>query len=1100
MNFADLSPKQRELMYLLLDEEELQEAPAGFVSHGELDEAPLSFAQQRLWFLNQMEPDSAAFNIAGPCRLKGRLNLEALQRAIAEIVRRHQVLRARFFVKSGDVTQRFASPAPIEMPLVDLSGCPPERRLAKAQEECRIRSQEPFDLEAGPLFRFFVYRLDEQDHLLLLVMHHIVADGWSIGVLTSELAAFYEAFSEDLPPQLPKLKAHYADYAIWQRNALTSAAIDRQLEYWRKQLAGPIPVIELPIDRPRPPLQTFRGSSEPLAIGQGLPERLRELTRKENATLFMILLAAFDILLWRYTGQEDMLVGTPVAGRNRPETEPLIGLFLNNLVLRADMTGNPSFREFLCRVRQTCLDSFDHQDVPFERLVELVQTQRDLSRSPLFQVMFILQVPSKPLAIPGLSLAPATVPLEQTKYELTFFLWEHKDRIEGSIEYNTDLFEAETIRRMGAHYVTLLESIAENVEERISALPLIRELERERITRQWNQTERLIPVDERLDRLFVAQVQTSPDKVAVCFEGQSMTYQDLDAASNCLAHYLSKRGIGPESLVAVCMERSLHILTVLLGVAKAGAAYLPLDPAYPVERIDYMLDDSGARALITEKALQSSFDQGGRQVIVIDEDWPEIAAESTARLESGAGLDNAAYVIYTSGSTGKPKGVVITQRSLVNFISSMRHAPGFTSADKILAVTTLSFDIAGLELWLPLAAGGSVEIAGRAASLDAFRLAHMIEDGVTVMQATPATWRLLLSAGWRGKPDLRILCGGEALPRDLADQLLERSAELWNMYGPTETTVWSTIDRVEKSGPILIGRPIDNTTVYVLDAIGAPAPVGAIGELWIGGAGVARGYLNRLELTADRFLDDPFSVHPGSRMYKTGDLARFRADGRLECLGRSDGQVKIRGYRIETGEIEVALRALPDVRESAVVARTDGLGEDKLVAYLAGGSQISASEGQLRSALKRTLPEYMIPACFVFLDRLPLTPNGKVDRRALPAPEHVETTKPTAEPPQSDMERHIAEVWSEVLGKRAIGRNANFFDLGGHSLLLAKTHVLLEERLEREIGIIELFRFPTVSSLSAHLASSSDGARLGSRPRISRRAAAAVGRQSAASV
>lgn len=1103
MNFADLSAEQRELMALLLDDEEqVQEPSADFVLHGEVNEAPLSFAQQRLWFLNRMQPDSAAFNIAGPCRLKGQLNISALRRAVEEIVRRHQVLRARFRVNAGEAVQWFAPAAPMDVPLIDLSQFPPERRLAIAQEQCRLRALEPFDLEYGPLVQFTVYRLDDQDHLLLLVMHHIIADGWSLGVLTREFASLYGTYSQGLPPELPKLAAQYADYAIWQRKALDGDHIERQMEYWRRHLAGPLPVLELPLDHPRPTLQTFSGASEPLIVGQGLPDRLRELARGENSTLFMVLLAAFNVLLWRYTGQDDLLVGTPVAGRNRQETEPLIGLFLNNLVLRNRLDGSQTFLEFLRQVRQNSLDAFDHQDVPFERIVEKVQPSRDLSRSPLFQVMFILQVPNKPLAIPGLTLAPANIPLEQTKYELTLFLWEHKDQLEGTLEYNTDLFDASRIRSLGAHYVNLLEAIVKDPARSLAELPIMRAAERDRITREWNRTESTLPSDARLDRLFALQALANSNKVAVSFGATSLTYAQLDADSNRLAAYLQSLGVGPESLVAVCLERSAEMVTALLGVTKSGAAYIPLDPAYPSDRIEYMLTDSQAAVVLTQESLLASVPTSAAKIVCIDRDWSRIAQQCSQPLASGASGSNAAYVIYTSGSTGRPKGVVITQEAIVNFVLSISRAPGFNSTDKILAVTTLSFDIAGLELWLPLCVGGSIDIASRVDAMDARRLSRMLAEGVTVMQATPATWRLLLDSGWTGKPDLRILCGGEPLPPDLADRLLDVSSELWNMYGPTETTVWSTIERIEKNSPILIGKPIDNTAVYVLDSMRNPAPVGAVGELWIGGTGVARGYLNLPELTAERFVPDPFANTPGARMYSTGDLARFRSDGRLECLGRIDGQVKVRGFRIETGEIEVALRRQGGISEAAVVARPDGTGENRLVAYLAP-SFLAASESELRVELKKTLPEYMIPSVFVFLERLPLTPNGKVDRRALPEPGEGAPVPSQATPyeaPASDLEGAIASVWTEVLGRSDIGRNINFFDLGGHSLLLAKAHLLLESRLEREIGVIDLFRFPTVASLANHLTSSVAPVGRGTSRRGARRASQAVNRGTTVSV
>ncbi len=1059
MDLATLSSEQRKLLALLLDDDYAETAGA-IVSKGAVDQAPLSFAQQRLWFLDQMEPGTSTYNISGPCRFRGKLNVPAMKSTLTELVRRHQALRAYFESVDGIPVQHFSEPREMELPVIDLTTLLVSERLATAQRMCEDANEnEPFDLSRGPLFRASLYKLDAEDHILMIVMHHIVSDGWSLGILTSELTTLYEAFAAGRSSPLPELKFQYSDFASWQNDWLNGTHLSEQLNFWRKQLGGKLPALELATDKPRPPMQTFNGTSELVVIGQGLPDKLRELSNREGGTLFMTLMAAFQTLLWRYTGQEDVLTGTPIAGRSRAETEDLVGLFLNTLVMRVDLSGNPTFLELLGRVRSVALDAYSHQDVPFEKLVEELAPDRDLSRSPLFQVMFILQVPNRPLELPGLEMAPAALPLRQTKFELTLFLWEHADKLEGTIEYNTDLFEAATIRRMVSHYQCLLAGIVANPSARISDLPLLTPHERQRLLVEWNDTAKPVPEPCLLHEMIEAQVERTPAAIAASFEGQSLTYRELGDRSSQLAAYLRSQGVGPDVLVGICMQRSLDMLVAFLGVLKTGGAYLPIDPVYPAERVAFMLEDSGAALVLRDRC-----------VIEARGENPKLSGQQATG--TSVSPETPAYIIYTSGSTGKPKGVVIPHRAVVNFMRSMAREPGLTADDVILAVTTLSFDIAGLELFLPLTVGARIEIASREVALDATRLGPLIrESGATVMQATPATWRMLIESGWRGSPELRILCGGEALSRDLANELLECSGQLYNMYGPTETTIWSTVERIENvEGPILIGRPIDNTRIYILDCSLNPVPVGVSGELWIGGMGLARGYLHRPELTAERFLQDPFSNEPGARMYRTGDLARYRADGRIECLGRLDGQVKIRGHRIELGEIEISLRGQPGIREASVIAREDIPGDKRLVAYVVPESGRDPDFDILRASLKETLPEYMLPSAFVKLEKLPLTLSGKVDRRALPAPEMNPAARSSQfVPPGTALERTIAEVWEEVLGVSNVGRNSNFFDLGGHSLLLAKVHSRLQSRLGRELAMTQLFRLPTVRALAEHL-------------------------------
>ncbi|MDQ6708384.1 MAG: condensation domain-containing protein, partial [Acidobacteriota bacterium] len=836
MNIGSLSEEQRELLALLLEDEEFQSAATSeskpvLRAHGDAVEAPLSFAQQRLWFLDQMEPGSSAYNIAGACRVKGALDLTAMRRALDEIMTRHQALRATFHSNDGSPVQRFLPAGHCEMPLVDLSHIAPADRLAAAQELCAVKGEESFDLSRGPLFRTYAYRLDEDDHLLLVVMHHIVSDGWSLGLLTGELGQLYQAYATGQPSPLARLPVQYSDYAIWQREWLRGSFLEEQLAFWKKQLAGRLPYLEVPADKPRPAIQTFNGTFEPVVIAQGLPGRLSALAQREGATLFMTLLAAFQTMLWRYTNQDDMLIGTPIAGRNHAETEKLVGLFLNTLVFRTDMSGNPTFRELLRRVKAVALDAYNHQDVPFEKLVEELLQERDLSRSPLFQVMFILQVPNKVMELHDLTMTPASLPLRQTKYELTLFLWEHEDRLEGHIEYNTDLFEEATINRMIGHLKRLLDAVVANPDQPIANLPLLTASERNRLLVEYNLTGAQLPEGERLHDLVSRQAARSPASIAVSFGSRSLTYAELEARGNSLARYLQTLGAGPESLVAVYLERSEQMLIALLGVLKAGAAYVPVDPAYPADRVAFMLEDSKAAVVLTESSLRGSLPQLPLAMVAIDAEWDQIAQHSKSATANSASPESPAYVIYTSGSTGRPKGVVIPHRAAVNFLRSMARQPGMSAGDTILAVTTLSFDIAGLEMFLPLTVGARIEIASREDAMDAGQLNRLLATrNITVMQATPATWRMLLESGWTGNPKLKILCGGEALPRDLANQLTLCAGEVWNMYGPTETTIWSTVELVEAGdGPVLIGRPIDNTQVYICDANLQPAPAGIPG-------------------------------------------------------------------------------------------------------------------------------------------------------------------------------------------------------------------------------------------------------------------------------
>ncbi|HJR00343.1 MAG TPA: amino acid adenylation domain-containing protein [Methylomirabilota bacterium] len=1040
---------------------------------------PLAFAQQRLWFMDQLSPGGFAYNITGGLRIAGRLNVEALERALGELVRRHEPLRTVFVAIDGQPVQVVNPVAEFRLPVLDLQSTPAAEREADGQRRMIQEGQRPFDLGRGPLFRAHLFRFGSEEHVLQLTIHHIVADGWSLGVLSKDLTLLYAAYAagghEPGPPP-----ARYADVIRRQRRRLSGPAYEAQAAYWRERLTPPPTVLELPSDRPRPAIQTFDGAVETLVIPPETADALRRIGREHGVTLFMILLAAFDVLLHRYTGLDDITVGTPIANRTDVETEGVIGLFANTLVLRTDMSGDPTVRALLQRVRDASLEAYGAQDFPFERLVEMVQPVRDMSHSPLFQVMFILQnIPFEPVELAGLTLSYLEIRIGGAKTDLTLEVRERKEGLQVLLEYNTDLFEADRIRRLGGHFERLLAAFVGDTDQRVSRLPLLSAAEWRQIGTEWNATEAPI-ADGITSDIVEGEAARAPAAVAAAFEEQRIAYRDLNGAANRLAHHLRRQGVGPNVLVGVLVERSLDMLIAVLAVMKAGGAYVPLDPGYPADRLEFMLTDGRIPVIITQEALRARLDVPGEiRTICLDRDAALVAREPEENLSRSAAATDLAYVIYTSGSTGRPKGVQITHRSLVNLLSAFRGLVGAGPRDILVAVSTLSFDIAGLELFLPLVTGGQVVIAGRDVAADPAKLMGLLADsGATIVQATPATWRMLIEAGWESAPGLRLLCGGEVLPADLAARLRATGALVWNVYGPTETTIWSTVHHVEEvDTTVPIGRPIANTRTYVLDRAGEPVPIGVPGELHIGGAGIARGYLDRPELTAERFVADRFSPDPAARLYRTGDIVRYRGDGALEFLGRVDHQVKVRGFRIELGEIESVLGRHPGVAEAVVVAREDRPGERYLAGYLRAATGASPTVAELRAFIKGYLPDYMVPVTFTSLPSFPLTPNGKVDRRRLPEPDDRRAvSRAPFLAPHGRIEDSIAAAWREVLRLEQVGVDDNFFDLGGHSLLLVQVQAKLRSALDREIAIVEMFQYPTVRTMAGHLARSTAGA------------------------
>jgi amino acid adenylation domain-containing protein len=1035
--------------------------------------APLSFSQQRLWFLDQLRPNSPEYNIPGATRLVGRLQRAALERAITTIVERHDALRTHFDVVAGTPVQVIEPPSPFELAFQDLRRVPAAERESHAMRLLRVEAARPFDLARAPLLRATLYQLGEEEHLLLCVIHHIVSDGWSAVIFVQELGALYAAFVEGRPSPLPALPMQYADYARQQQRWAETGALARELDYWRNQLGNLGEALELPTDHPRPPVQTANGALETLAFPAELMEQIETLGRREGLTPFMILLAAFASLLARYSGQDDIVVGTPIANRTRVEVEPLIGFFANTLVLRTDLSGDPTFRELAKRVREVALGAYAHQEVPFERIVEAVHPTRDMSRAPLFQVLFALQnLPNGKLNLPGLTLEPVVLHSGAAQTDVSLHVGRNQVGYAMALEYNTDLFEATTIRALGEHLVQLLEEVVRDPGQRILDIPILPESERRRLLLDWNTTGAAVPAAAGVHELVAERAACRADAVAAVFNDQALTYGELQARARTLAVRLRSLGVRPGTLVALCTERSLDMLVGLLGILNAGGAYVPLDPAYPADRLSFMLEDARCPVLVTQSHLLATLPPHGAHTVLLDDDSRPTAHDGDVP-DKTACADDPAYVIFTSGSTGKPKGVQIPHRALLNLLASMAREPGLGPDDVLLAVTTLSFDIAGLELFLPLMVGARIVLASREAALDPAKLAGLIvSEGVTAMQATPATWRMLSEHGWRGPRGFRILCGGEALPPDLAQTLASGEAEAWNLYGPTETTIWSTVQRLTPgSGPVPIGRPIANTRVYVLDPRGAPTPTGVPGELYIGGMGVALGYLNRPELTAERFLPDPFAGEADARMYRTGDRVRWRADGTLEYLGRLDTQVKIRGFRVELGEIEMILGRHSAVKRAVAHVLPDSSGTNRLVAYVVPAGTGLPAPAELRSHLAAQLPEYMVPSVFMPLNAIPLTPNGKVDRRRLPPPD-VQRLAPDSSriAPRNDVERTVARVWCEALGVPSVSMTDNFFDLGGHSLLIVKVHTELRAALDHDLSIVEMFQYPTVRALADRIA------------------------------
>jgi amino acid adenylation domain-containing protein len=1012
--------------------------------------APLSYSQRSLWFLAQQAPDTSAYNLSFSARVHSAIDVGALRRALFSLVDRHAMLRTTYETVNGEPRLRTIGAAEPAFAHMDASTW----SEAELYDRVRADSRVPFDLAEGPVFRATLYTQATDEHAILLCAHHIALDGWSLLVLIDELKDAYLIEAGLGKPTLPRVEAQYVDFTREQLDRLSGPSGERAWEFWRTMLHGARTVLELPTDRPRPPVQRFAGDHVDIDVDAPTAEGLRALARAHGTTLYVVLLAAYDILLYRYTGQDDLIVGTPTFGRTRQEYTSLVGDFVDTIPLRARIDPAAPFTTLLHSVRTGVLEALTQEAYPLPLLVERLQPARDLSRTPLIQTAFALQKFERfrelqDLLMPGttptrtklgaLEFSPFPIPQGEGQFDLSLQLGEKDGTLHGGLMYDVDLFDEATVRRMGELYVTLLREIVAHPETEVRALPSLSPSERVLLLQAWNATDADYPDELATSRLIEAQVARTPTAVAVTADDDSVSYAELDARANRIARHLLRAGARRGAVVGICMQRTPDLVAAMLGVQKSGATYLPIDPYFPPERVSYMLADSGATLLITDPVARERLEVPSSVVVVdVVRDAAMIAEYAPDVLADAPAPEDAAYVIYTSGSTGRPKGVVVHHGALVNFLWSMTREPGITSDDVLAAVTTVSFDISGLELYLPLLVGAQIVLVPREVAADGERLTALLDSaGATMLQATPSTWRLLLESGWQGSGNFCALTGGEGLPPDVAEALHGRVGELWNLYGPTETTIWSTVARIESGTRITIGRPIANTRVYVLDAHRQLTPIGVPGELWIGGVGVAQGYHGRQELTEERFVPDPFAGN-GSRMYRTGDRARWLSDGTLEHLGRLDNQVKIRGYRIELGEIEAALAAFPGVRQVVVAPRSAGSGDVRLVAYVVYETGQDASASDIRRALRRALPDYMVPSLFVSLNELPLTPNGKVDRNALPDPfrdAQPDRGGQAKMPPAPGLETVMADIWRTMLQVDDVGAEDNFFELGGHSLL-----------------------------------------------------------------
>jgi amino acid adenylation domain-containing protein len=1053
-----------------------------------LNQTNLSFSQESLWFLQQLDPENIAYNSNYLIKFTGKIDPPSLERAVNELVRRHEPFRATYPNKGGKPIQVIHPFEPFPLPAVDFSGLPEEEQEQAVKRYYSEQGNLPLNLQQGPVIRFTILHLAENENYLFFSTHHIGSDAWSREIVINEIMQLYDAFRSGRVPHLPDLPIQYTDYALWERQWLNGNTLTTYLDHWKNILSGDLPILELPTDRPRPAVQSSHGAKYRFQLPQALSSELSVFCKREHLTLFQPLLAAYALLLTRYTGLEDIIIGCPFANRSRPEMDGLVGLFVNTLPIRIKLSGNSSVHTFLKQVRDVMVDAFSWQAAPFEALVSKISPKRDLSHTPVFQVMITLRnVPKRQTSIEGLKVESVPPEEASSQFDLSLeFDVSEDEELECSLIYNIDLFDENTIIHMVAHYQKLLKELLAKSDCPITDLEMLTLSEWQRIVIDWNDTSADYPREKCVHQIIEEQVERTPDSLAVLFGEQQLTYRKLNERANQIAHYLRKLGAGPEVPVGMYLERSAELAITILGILKSGSPFVPLDTIYPIERRAEIIHDSGMKILVTQNALVTDKFESDLTLLCLDGQHELLETESIQNPVHVVTPENLAYIIYTSGSTGKPKGVEISHRSLVNCLLSANKHLGLSAGNISMAVFSPTFDVSVFDLLSPLCLGATVVVASKEEMYDSALLSkRILELPLTWMSASPATWRMLLETGWQGKAGLKIISTGEALPPDIANRLMEIAGEVYNLYGPTEATIWCAVMRLTPGHPVTIGRPIANTRLYILDSHLRPVPVGVVGELYIGGDGLARGYHNLPELTAEKFIRDPFNNQPGGCLFRTGDLAHFQQNGEIDVLGRSDFQVKIRGYRIELGEIETILGQYRDIRQALVVVREDLPGDKRLVAYLLAAKNATLDEGELRGFLREKLPEYMVPAVFVQVDTFPLTTSGKIDLKALPAPEATVSNKYL--PPQTEEEIQLLKVWETVLGISPIGVEDGFFDIGGDSLLAIKLCMEIEKTLNVNLPVIEIFRFPTIRQLAVKLRTMPRDAALAPLRRVDRR-------------
>ena len=1074
---ASLSPRKREiLLQRLTRQKEQSESPRILPRKNHSEACPLSFGQQQLWLLHQLNPNSSAYNNPTVLRIQGNLQISVLERVLNEVVRRHEALRTVFVTIEGQPAQVIKPALGISLPVIDLRHLPEPEREPHALQLIEQHVYSPFDLSKGPLLRAQLLRLGEEEFIIMLAMHHITSDAWSIGVLSNEVMALYKAFSLGKQSPLQNLPVQYADYACWQRAYLQGEEMEKLLSYWKQKLGGSLTAMQLPIDRRRPAEARSLGSALSVIGAPDLSESLKALSQQARVSLFVTLLAAFKILLHRYSREDDIIVGSPLANRNRTELEEIIGYFVNTLVLRTDLSGQPSFRELLKRVRETTLDAFAHDEMPFEKLVEELQPGRKIGHNPLFQVMFQLNISqSAALEMAGLKLSQVLIGHSMAKFDLNLKLEDAPHGLVISMEYNSDLFEPGTIRHMIDAFHTLLNSIVANPDQRISELSLLTEAEGQEIIHLSSNNQTNLSINQTIHQLFERQVERAPGAIAIVFDEQAISYGELNRKANQLAHHLIELGVGPEVQVGVCIDRSIEMVISILAILKSGGVCLPLDLAYPKQRLGFMLEDSSAGIVLTKQPFPDIFEGLPLNLIKLNADCELIAKCRSDNPPNRVAGDNLAYVLYTSGSTGRPKGVKLPHRGLCNRLSSGQRTYNITETDRFLHKASFSFDISFWEIFWPLSAGACVVMARPGGQRDAAYLVDLLsQKQITLAHFPPPMLQVMLDqTGLNEYESLkRIFCGGETLPVELQDEFLAKmKVSLHNQYGPTETSVSVTHWTCREDGSarsVPIGHPFDNAYIYLLDKNLRIVPKGAIGELHVGGISLARGYLNLPDLTAERFIPDPFSNHPGSRLYRTGDLARHLPGGEIAFLGRGDEQVKVRGYRIELGEVEGVMNEQEEVRDAVVVVKEDEVRGKLLVGYVVWKEGRQGRVEELKREMKEKLPEYMVPGIIEELEEMPMTPNGKVDRRGLRARE-MRRREVVGEREKTEIEEVVAGIWGEILGVEEVGVEDNFFDLGGHSLLATRVISEINDSLQLDLPLGSIFEAPTVAGFAEWL-------------------------------